>query len=192
MELAAKLGDAYAEAKFGFINNGREPVMIDAVKSSCGCTTTRLAKQTIGPGERGEVSARFEFGQRRGVQTKTISVSVKGEERPTVLTLVVAIPDLVRIDPGIVIWEKGATAETREIVLTAMPGLPTRVTGVVSSDSRIQATVETIKESSEYVLKITPKTTELPVFAILNIQSEWQGQKKVFPAYAQIRRPVQR
>lgn len=187
IELAAQPADTQAEAKFTFVNSGSRPVTIGSIKSSCGCTTAQLAKTTFRPGERGEVTARFEFGQRRGIQTKTVSVAIQGEQPATVLTLVVAIPEQARLTPGIVVWEKGAEAETKRIVIEALPRFPTRVTGAVSTDARIAVAVEAVKESGEYVLKVTPQTTEMPLFSILNIETEWQGRRKTFQAYAQIR-----
>jgi hypothetical protein len=189
IEMAATPSDTFAEAKFRFVNQGPDVVSLGELKSSCGCTVARLAKTLFRPGERGEVVARFDFGQRYGLQTKTISVPVSGEKEPRVLTLVVNIPEQLKISPGIVVWTAGADAQPKKIRVEAMPGLPTRVIRATSTDARIQTRIEVIKDSAEYVLSITPETTASHCFAILDIETEWQGGKKTFQAYAQIRVP---
>ncbi len=97
LDLKPRPTEATAEAKFGFVNAGKSGVTIEAVKSSCGCTVPTLAKMTYAPGERGELTARFNIGDRRGAQSAMIRVSVKGQREPTMLTLNVAIPEVARL-----------------------------------------------------------------------------------------------
>lgn len=44
---------------FTFYNTGDEPLIIKRVKSGCSCTVTKLVKDTIMPGERGEITAKY-------------------------------------------------------------------------------------------------------------------------------------
>lgn len=92
IELYPQQGDKTSRFDFDFINTGTEPVTIDSVKSSCGCTTVALDKKIYQPKEKGRVSAVFTIGRRKGVQVKGISVAVHGEPKPTVLTMVTHIP----------------------------------------------------------------------------------------------------
>jgi len=65
LDLKPRPSDTVAEGKFGFVNAGKEAVTIEAVKSSCGCTVPTSEKMTHDPGERGEVVARFNIGERK-------------------------------------------------------------------------------------------------------------------------------
>ena len=44
---------------FTFYNTGDEPLIISEVKSGCSCTVPSYTKDTVFPGERGEISAKF-------------------------------------------------------------------------------------------------------------------------------------
>ncbi len=44
---------------FTFYNIGDEPLIIGRVKSGCSCTVAKLEKDTILPGERGEITASY-------------------------------------------------------------------------------------------------------------------------------------
>ena len=88
VELRPAASEKTVRADFNFTNTSREPVVIDAVKSSCGCTTVSLDKKVYQPGEKGRITGVFTPGGSRGVQTKAISVKVKGEPKPTVLIMV--------------------------------------------------------------------------------------------------------
>src|SRR5437763_8122569 len=70
-----KPGETAVVAKYRFTNAGKAPVTIDAVRTSCGCTTATLVKKEYLPGESGEIEARFEVGNRVGHQEKTILVT---------------------------------------------------------------------------------------------------------------------
>ena len=186
-ELSPQPGDAFVETKFGFVNAGQTAVVIDSVQSSCGCMIATLAKTTYAPGERGEILARFNIGDRRGVNSKSIRVAIKGEPEPTVLTLVVTIPEPARITPAMLVWEKGEAGKAKTISVQAQPNQPVRVLKVISSTPNFTAAVETIQEAQEYRITVTPQNTETPGFALLSIETLLLGQKKTLAAYAQIK-----
>ena len=186
-ELAPGLSDKSVEARFGFVNDGQTAVTIESLKASCGCTTAALEKNTYAPGEKGEVRAKFDIGQRVGVQAKTVAVKIEGEQTPTVLTLVVTIPEVVKIEPGLVIWEKGEKTEAKEIAVRALPGQTIRALKVTSTDPRIRAKVEMVREGQDYLISIMPENTEVPSFAVLNIELNVGNGVKTLPAYAQVK-----
>lgn len=74
-------GDQVPHA-FKFRNDGDEPLRIDRVKSSCGCTAALLSAKTLAPGESGEVKANFDTTRFRGAVTKTISLYSNDPQRP--------------------------------------------------------------------------------------------------------------
>ncbi|TYO96343.1 uncharacterized protein DUF1573 [Geothermobacter ehrlichii] len=60
------------EHAFAFHNAGDEPLLIDRVKSSCGCTAVLVSEKEIPPGGDGEVKATFDSTRFRGGVVKTI------------------------------------------------------------------------------------------------------------------------
>jgi len=57
-----------------FVNNGKKPVTIKRVRSSCGCTTTTLAKKEIAAGDTGAVGFTLNTRGYKSVLRKTITV----------------------------------------------------------------------------------------------------------------------
>jgi hypothetical protein len=75
-----------ATAKFTFTNNGKAPVTITKVKSSCGCTVANYTKEPVMPGETGFVKATYN-SKRIGNFMKTISVTLSDSESIEVLRI---------------------------------------------------------------------------------------------------------
>lgn len=71
---------------FYFTNSSQEPLLVEQVKGSCGCTVTTYSKEAIAPGDRGFVTATYNAAH-PGVFRKTVSVNVSGQAREMVLTL---------------------------------------------------------------------------------------------------------
>lgn len=63
-----------AEHIFQFTNTGKEPVIIQKVQPSCGCTTPDWTKEPVLPGKTGIVKASYGTQGRPGQFTKTLTV----------------------------------------------------------------------------------------------------------------------
>ena len=59
---------------FVFENTGNAPLEIKAVRSSCGCTIPKKPEAPIAPGDKGEITVRYDTN-RVGVFRKTITVN---------------------------------------------------------------------------------------------------------------------
>lgn len=46
-------------SRFTFVNSGDEPLIIDHVTSSCGCTTPEWSKRPIMPGQKGAITVNY-------------------------------------------------------------------------------------------------------------------------------------
>ncbi len=64
---------------FEFMNNGTEPVILENVKASCGCTTPTWTKEPIMPGKKGNIKAQYNMA-REGAFRKSITVTTKDGE----------------------------------------------------------------------------------------------------------------
>ena len=143
-----------------------------------------LEKTTYASGERGEVLARFNIGERKGAQSATIRVTTQGGREAAVLTLTVAIPEAAKMTPTMLMWKAGEQAEPKTIEVEAVPGQPLRVTKVTSSAPNFEARFETIEESKKYRLIVTPAGTERRGNALLNIETQIMDGAKTLHAYA--------
>lgn len=64
-----------AKYKFKFTNTGDQPLLLQNVKASCGCTTPSWSKEPIMPGKDGYIEAAFNSTNAHGTFTKSITVT---------------------------------------------------------------------------------------------------------------------
>lgn len=63
-----------AEYEFKFKNTGKEPINLQSVNASCGCTTPSWSKEPVLPGKTGSIKASYATERRPGGFTKSITV----------------------------------------------------------------------------------------------------------------------
>lgn len=162
----------HLETKFTFKNTGTGEVTIKTIKTSCGCTTAKLETKTYAPGQDGELTARFNFGSRKGAHRKMITVTTEDETKQE-LNLVVFIHPGLNIEPALVFWKVGQPAEARTVQLTAEPGTTVKVKGIISTNPRLTATLQTTKAGESYVVSIKPADTAQRESAEFTIQTDY-------------------
>ncbi|MDQ3392677.1 MAG: DUF1573 domain-containing protein [Bacteroidota bacterium] len=69
-----------ASHDFTFTNTGTEPLLINNVKASCGCTTPYWTKEPIMPGKQGKITASYDSNNRPGAFNKSITVTSNAQE----------------------------------------------------------------------------------------------------------------
>lgn len=69
-----------ARHEFKFTNEGTEPLTLDNVSASCGCTTPKWPRETIAPGQSSIIVAEYNSQGRPGTFTKNIFVKSNGGE----------------------------------------------------------------------------------------------------------------
>lgn len=72
---------------FEFINTGKQPIIINQVRSSCGCTSPEWSKEPIAPGRKGFVKATFDPKNRPGPFNKSITVTANTNPAITILRI---------------------------------------------------------------------------------------------------------
>lgn len=64
---------------FRFRNSGKNPLVIESVRPSCGCTVAEYPKEPIQPGQEAQITGSFDSNGREGLQHKEISVTANTE-----------------------------------------------------------------------------------------------------------------
>ena len=64
IELHPAANDKQAIGHFKYQNTGSTPVHFKSVHASCGCTTAQSQKEEVPPGDKGEITATFNIGDR--------------------------------------------------------------------------------------------------------------------------------
>lgn len=164
--------DKQAIGTFAFENKTDKPVRILSVHTSCGCTTAGKTKDVVAPGEKSEITATFNIGDRTGVQQKQITVQTDDPKQPTtVLTLKAVIASPLELQPTFVFWQQGEEAKPKTIVAKTTKEVPVKHIDVTSSSTDFQTSVENAA-NGEFRIKVQPKETTRTVAATLTIKPD--------------------
>ncbi len=71
---------------FPFTNEGKEPLIIISVKSSCGCTIPEYPQKPILPGQTEIIKVKYDT-QRQGPINRTVTIIHNGKDSPVVLRI---------------------------------------------------------------------------------------------------------
>jgi hypothetical protein len=82
-----KESDGKASTVFEFTNTGRVPLIIQNVRTSCGCTSPEWTREPLVPGQSGKITVAFDPRSRPGPFNKTITITCNAE--PAVYTLAI-------------------------------------------------------------------------------------------------------
>lgn len=186
LELHPAIGDTEAVGHFAYQNKGDKTIAIKNVSTSCGCTAAS-AKQTAPPGEKGEVTATFKIGDRTGLQQKAITVVTDDPTKPTTtLTLKVAIPQVLELQPTLVYWQSGEEAKAKTIVAKVGKGVSVKKLDVSSSSPDFTTKVGR-RSASEFRISVKPQQTTKAGAATLTIKPEFpDGKSKILYATASV------
>lgn len=105
---------------FAFTNTGSVPVKIAKVQTKCGCTAAVPGRETVGPGERGEIGVTFTVGDRRGFYETPIFVRIDGPGGgEKTLRLRALIEEPLDCKPRLLFWkgDERGSVRTAEILL---------------------------------------------------------------------------
>jgi hypothetical protein len=184
IELHPTATDKQAIGHFKYQNTGDKPVKFKSVKTSCGCTAAQTQKEEVPAGEKGEITATFNIGERTGTQVKTVTVETDDPANvTTVLTLKAVIPQQLEITPTFVFWGQGEAPKPKTIVVRAAKDFPVKHLKVTSSSPDFQAKVEETG-NGQFKIDVQPQETNRLIASTLTIQPE--DSQKIFYATARI------
>ena len=124
-----------------------------SVHASCGCTTAQTQKDEVPPGEKGEITATFNIGDRTGTQIKTVTVETdEAPNQKTVLTLKAEIPQQLEITPNFVFWKQGDKPDPKTINVKVGKDL-------LSNISRSRLRLRIFKPKWRKLVKASSKST---------------------------------
>jgi hypothetical protein len=182
IELHPTATDKQAIGHFKYQNTGDKPVKFKSVKTSCGCTAAQTQKEEVPAGEKGEITATFNIGERTGTQVKTVTVETDDPANvTTVLTLKAVIPQQLEITPTFVFWGQGEEPKPKTIVVRAAKDFPVKHLKVTSSSPDFQTKVEE-NGNGQFKIDVQPQETKKQTATTLTIQPE--DSQKIFYATA--------
>ena len=70
--------------EFKFVNEGNEPLILQNVKASCGCTTPSYTQKPVMPGQQGTINVHYNTNNVGGF-SKTVTVTSNAVDNPRVV-----------------------------------------------------------------------------------------------------------
>ena len=158
LQLKPSPGEKRVTGYFRFTNTGDYPVNIVEVRTSCGCTTTRLEKMAYAPGETGEIETIFKLGSREGVHRKRVSVYTDDKQSPSyAMSLVVDIPRVLKIQPRMLFWKQGEDFSPKKQIIKILYPQPVVIEEARSLNPSFSVELKALEEGRKYELSGTPK-----------------------------------
>ncbi len=153
--LAPPAGARFASGQFQFLNRGSKPIRISSVQSSCGCTAVAMDSENVLPGARGTVQVTYHVGDRRGIQTVTVTVTAEEPEVRTYNLVVEArLKDFAVVAPNVQTWRVGEEPTPKFLRVTLVDGF----TFVRAESTTPEFSVEVVRAQDGAVeLKVVPR-----------------------------------
>lgn len=187
--MQAQADSSELTAHFPFVNNGAAPVDIVKITTSCGCTVASSKSMHIEPGQSGEVTAVYEVANHAGRQRKTVAVNTSDQAQPTILTLVIQIPELLKIQPPFVSWKYNEDKSPKILTVDVLPETPIAALSVRGSNPEFAVELTPVVAGRQYQIKVTPARTDKNEFATLTIQAQAGEKQKIFRTWATVSPP---
>ena len=147
---------------FPFVNQGEHEVTIRRVATSCGCTSIFPGIQrTIKPGEKGKVKARYEAGDRTGIQIEKLYIQTdEGGEKVHTLQLLITLPQVARLAPGVLSWKHGTDYQEKTMKIRWMGEHTTELDMKLPDFSGWSISIKETVKGKEWLLYGKPENPE--------------------------------
>ena len=199
VELHPTINDKQAVGHFKYQNTGKSPIHFKQVHASCGCTTAQTQKDMVNPGDKGEITATFNIGDRTGTQVKTITVQTDDPDTvkaTTNLRLTAIIPQPLEINPTFLFWQDKEEAKAKTVTVKVAKDFAVKNLKVTPSSQDFQATVSR-PNKDEFKIDVKPKDTSKMFAGVLTIQPDdttklsYVNMRVMGPQPANVPMPVQ-
>jgi len=144
--------------EFHFRNTSNRTVRILGVKTTCGCTAGRPAKQAYAPGEEGVLLVEHRPKTGQGLRLYRINVLTdEGGGHSQELILRVASTPRLALEPRLTTWDKGEERAPKNVVVRVQPGSKINVTGARPDKDLVSVEMTDGAQPGEKILQLIPK-----------------------------------
>lgn len=176
-------------AEFAFTNHGQGEARVLSVVSGCQCLNADAPDGPIAAGEKGKVTGLFKVGAYQGLVEKQMAARVRDDagEREIVLTVAVEVPEVIRVEPGTLVWEAGE-AGSKEFTLRVLWPEKVNLKSIECSRDEFDITSLVVEDGKEYRITVTPKNTDQPLLGLVQFRTDSRFEKYRDPmAFVQIK-----
>ncbi|MEZ5387944.1 MAG: DUF1573 domain-containing protein [Prosthecobacter sp.] len=172
IELKPKPEDEEVEAVFKFRNAGDKPVKVLSLESACSCLSAELDKAEYQPGEEGTGTARFKVSTFVGRHEKyVIATTDDPDQEEWRIQFILDVPSVVEIKPKTLQWYIGDDPVPKSCLVTFTGEDPTKILKITPTRENVDFAWKELKEGREYLVTVTPKTTNDITLGALKIET---------------------
>lgn len=172
IELKPKPEDEEVETTFKFRNKGDKTVKILGLESACSCLSSELDKAEYQPGEEGTGRASFKVSTFVGRHEKFVTVSTDNPKQPEwQIHFILDVPAVVDIKPKTLQWFIGDEAKPKACLVQFTGAEPMKIVNITATRENVSFEWKELKEGREYLVTVTPKTTQDITMGALKIET---------------------
>lgn len=172
IELKPKPEDEEVETTFKFRNKGDKVVKILGLESACSCLSAELDKAEYQPGEEGTGKASFKVSTFVGRHEKHIMVSTDDPKQPEwQVQFILDVPAIVDIQPKTLQWFIGDEPKAKSCLVRFTGDDAMKILQITPTRQNVDFTWKEIREGREYLITVTPKTTQDVTMGALKIET---------------------
>lgn len=177
---------------FQFVNAGKDPLLIDRVSSSCGCTAVLVSEKNVAPGGTGEIQANFDSARFRGSVSKTVYIYSNDPVQPVMqLQIKGKVLEVVAVEPGKVNFgkvngEQSLAAKVRLRNQGTEPltfGKPSTTAAELQAEMPEVTLVKGKETTIDLLLKPKPGSTRFSGYVLVPVVGVPNNQLRI-PVYA--------
>lgn len=165
-EIKVPSGQKEVLTDYVFKNSTSAGIEISSMQTSCGCTAAKIDKKQIAPGESAAVHVRFDVGNRKGEQVKSVVVKTSDQAKQT-LILRALIQDPVAFSQKEFVWRSGTPGVERDSMVEV--GAGAQILGAESLNDQFDVRVDEMEKGSRYRIVVTPRSTATPVASAVKV-----------------------
>jgi len=172
IELKPKPEDEEVETTFKFRNKGGKAVKILGLESACTCLSSELDKAEYQPGEEGSGTARFKVSTLTGRHEKSVMVTTDDPQQPEwQIRFILNVPAVVEIKPKTLQWFIGDEPIAKSCLVQFTGAEAMKILQITPTRENVSFEWKELKEGREYLITVTPKTTEDVTMGALKIET---------------------
>jgi hypothetical protein len=173
-------------------NTGSEPIIINAVRSSCSCLVASVSETTVEPNASFLVAAEFDPNEVGGLQSQRIFLEIEEQERPEVLKLTADLPELISTSPMRLFWKSSSNPKSQNVKLILSKEVKVELRDVYAMDENFFTSLNRVSENT-FLLEVTPRDTEVqrPAAVMVRFMAEGRILKITIPCVIAERNPFE-
>ncbi len=189
IDLTADIGAKTIEKSLRFKNKSSHFVRVVDVHPSCGCISVEMSKDSLAPGEEGEIKVIFKVGSKSGQEKKHIDISSDESGSAAYrVNLVINIPKWIEVEASELIWATSSGAVKKFIRIWSPLNKPFEIVSTSHDSHRLKVDFPTeARNASSYLIGIEPVSTAEGFQESVAFQVRFNQLERDFVFYAQVK-----